>query len=136
MWRSKWFGFIVQQNARSVGGAYGPHCIERFHSEEVFSPAGTSSNSYRGAQLALARFYCARRANSKDLIQAYKWQLIASEQMSRTSNSVGKTMTMEQLLQAEEMAAEWLKKTQKLPPSSIRDVTDRPPMMGQAGVAD
>ena len=88
------------------------------------------------AQLTLGQSYWARRADSKDLIQAYKWYLIASEQISRTSKSVGKTMTMEQLLQAEQMATEWLKKTQKPPSSSIRDATDRPPEMGQGVVAD
>jgi TPR repeat protein len=88
------------------------------------------------APLALAHLYWTRRANSKDLIQAYKWHLIAREQTSRTSKSVGKTMTMEQLLQAEQMAAEWLKKTQKLPTSSIRDVTDRPPKTGLGAASD
>jgi DNA-binding NarL/FixJ family response regulator len=88
------------------------------------------------APLALAHLYWTRRANSKDVIQAYKWYLIASEQISRTSKSVGKTMTMEQLLQAEQAAAEWLKKTQKLPPSSIRDVSDRPLAMGQGAASD
>jgi hypothetical protein len=33
---------------------------------------------------------------------------------------------MEQLLQAEQLAAEWLKKTQKPSPASIRDANDRP----------
>jgi DNA-binding NarL/FixJ family response regulator len=78
------------------------------------------------AQLALARSYWTRRANSEDVRQAYKWYLIASEQISRTNKSVGDAMTMEELLQAEQMATEWLKKTQKLPPSSIGDVPDRP----------
>jgi DNA-binding NarL/FixJ family response regulator len=88
------------------------------------------------APLALAHLYWTRRASSKDLLQAYKWYLIASEQTSRTGKSVGEAMTMEQLLQAEQMAAEWLKKTQKVPPSLIRDVTDRPPAMGQSAAAD
>jgi hypothetical protein len=33
---------------------------------------------------------------------------------------------MEQLLQAEQLAAEWLKKTNRLSPTSIRDTDDRP----------
>ena len=78
------------------------------------------------AQLELARFYRTRRADSKDLIQAYKWYLIASERISRASKIVGKTMTIEQKLQAEQMAAEWLKKTQRIPPVSIRDAASRP----------
>ena len=73
------------------------------------------------AQIELARFYWARKADHKDLTQAYKWYLIASQQISRTSKSVGSAMTMEQRLEAEEMAATWLKKTDKLLPSSMRD---------------
>ena len=79
------------------------------------------------AQLELARYYWTRRSDSNDLIQAYKWYLIATRQISRTSESVAKTLTMEQLLQAEQMAVEWLKKTQKLPPMLTRDATGRPP---------
>src|ERR1700689_2954976 len=62
------------------------------------------------AQLQLARFYWSRRANYKDLTLAYKWYSIVSQQISRTSKSVESAMTMEQRLEAEEMAAEWLKK--------------------------
>ncbi len=78
------------------------------------------------AQLELARYYWTRRSDAKDLIQAYKWYLIASHQITRTSKSVGKALTMEQLLQAEQMAAEWLKKTNRLSPTSIRETDDRP----------
>ena len=78
------------------------------------------------AQLELARYYWTRKADSKDLIQAYKWYLIANHQISRTSKSVGKALTMEQLLLAEQMAAEWLKKTSKFAPTSIGEANDRP----------
>jgi two-component system, NarL family, nitrate/nitrite response regulator NarL len=61
------------------------------------------------AQLDLARFYWARRADDKDLTQAYKWYLIASQQISRASRNVGGAMTVDQRLEAEEMAAAWLK---------------------------
>jgi two-component system nitrate/nitrite response regulator NarL len=77
------------------------------------------------AQLELARYYWTRRTDAKDLIQAYKWYLIASHQISRTSKSVGKALTMEQLLQAEQLAAEWLKKTNRLSPVSVRDTDER-----------
>ena len=73
------------------------------------------------AQLELARFHWARKADYKDLTQAYKWYLIAGQQISRTSKRVGSAMTVEQRLEAEEMAAEWLKKTDKLLPGSIRN---------------
>ena len=73
------------------------------------------------AQLELARFHWARKADHRDLIQAYKWYLIASQQISRTIKSVGGAMTIEQRLEAEEMAAAWFKKADKLLPSSMRD---------------
>ncbi|MGC1300050.1 MAG: LuxR C-terminal-related transcriptional regulator [Alloacidobacterium sp.] len=76
------------------------------------------------AQLELARYYWTRRSDANDLVQAYKWYLIANHQISRTSKSIGKALTMEQLLQAEQMAAEWLKKTSRLSPASVRDAAD------------
>jgi len=88
------------------------------------------------AQLVLAQSYWTRRANSNDIIQAYKWYLIATQQISRTSKSVGKAMMMEELLQAEQMAAEWLKKAQRLPPSSIGDEADRPMKKGLGSASD
>jgi len=73
------------------------------------------------AQLELAGFHWARKADYEDLTQAYKWYLIASQQISRTSKSVGSAITVEQRLEAEEMAAAWFKKTDTLPPASVRD---------------
>jgi DNA-binding CsgD family transcriptional regulator len=73
------------------------------------------------AQLELARSHLARSADYKDLTQAYKWYLIASQQISRTTKSVSSAMTIEQRREAERMAAEWLRKTDKLGPASIRD---------------
>ena len=51
------------------------------------------------------------------------WFLIASEQITQAKNRVNHSMTMEQLLEAEQRAAEWMRKTKKHPPSSI----DNPP---------
>jgi two-component system, NarL family, nitrate/nitrite response regulator NarL len=68
------------------------------------------------AQLDLARFYWARRADDKDLTEAYKWYLIASQQISRASRNVGGAMTIDQRLEAEEMAAAWLKKPDRESP--------------------
>ena len=78
------------------------------------------------AQLELARYYWTRRTDAKDLIQAYKWYLIAGHQISRTSKSVGKALTMEQLLEAEQLATEWLKKSQKAGPTPLRSQSQRP----------
>lgn len=77
------------------------------------------------AQLELARYYWTRKSDPKDLVQAYKWYLIAGDQILRTSKTVGKALTMEQILQAEQMAAEWLKKTQKPSPAPIRETGSR-----------
>lgn len=77
------------------------------------------------AQLALAEIFSARRSGPKDLVSAYMWYLIVSEQIARAKNNVNKTMTMEQLLEAEQRAAEWMKKSKKIPPSSIEDSPSR-----------
>jgi two-component system, NarL family, nitrate/nitrite response regulator NarL len=70
------------------------------------------------AQLILAQLYGSRKANPTDTLLAYKWCLIASAQISRTSKSFSKMLTMEQLLHAEKTATDWLRKTQKIPPAS------------------
>src|SRR5579862_4415410 len=46
------------------------------------------------AQFALAQLYSARRAGPRDLVQAYMWYLIVSEQLSGAKNNINKTMTM------------------------------------------
>jgi DNA-binding NarL/FixJ family response regulator len=61
------------------------------------------------AQLALAQFYSARRADLSDVIHAYSWYSIACERISQDWKDATKTMTVDQVLQAEEMAAGWLK---------------------------
>jgi len=77
------------------------------------------------AQLALAQLYSARRSSPKDLVNAYMWYLIVNEQIARARNHVNKTMTMEQLLEAEQKAAEWMRKTRRIPPASTEDTPDR-----------
>jgi two-component system nitrate/nitrite response regulator NarL len=73
------------------------------------------------AQLALAQLYAARRAGPKDLVHAYMWFLIAGEQITQAKNHLNKSMAMEQLLEAEQKAAEWMRKMRKIPPSSIEN---------------
>jgi DNA-binding NarL/FixJ family response regulator len=58
------------------------------------------------AQFALAQFYWTRRADATDLIEAYRWCLVANQQILQTSKSLSERMTMTQLSQAEKMAAE------------------------------
>jgi phosphotransacetylase len=54
----------------------------------------------------------------KDLVHAYMWFLIAGEQITQAENHLNQSMTMEQLLEAEQRAAEWIRKMRKIPPSS------------------
>jgi len=79
------------------------------------------------AQLELARYYWTRRSDSRDLVQAYKWYLIVTSQLSRTSENVARALTMDQLTQAEQMATDWLKRANKFPHASSRDLNDRSP---------
>ena len=60
------------------------------------------------AQLALAQFYSANRTNPSDVIHTYAWYSIVCERISRDWKDVAKTMTVEQVLQAEQIATKWL----------------------------
>jgi two-component system, NarL family, nitrate/nitrite response regulator NarL len=75
----------------------------------------------QSAQLELARLYGERKADYKDLTQAYKWYLIVSQRVSEASKRIGSAMTIDQKLEAEAMAAACLKKTDRLLPSPLRD---------------
>jgi two-component system nitrate/nitrite response regulator NarL len=77
------------------------------------------------AQLALAQMYFARQAEPKDLVLAYMWYLIAHERVSRARNHINKMMSMEQLVEAEERAADWLAKSKKVVRSTIEDPDGR-----------
>jgi two-component system nitrate/nitrite response regulator NarL len=68
------------------------------------------------AQLTLAQFYSARMAGPGDAVQARMWYSVASEQLARASKDAAKGMGMDQVLQAEQMAVNWLNKSRKLPP--------------------
>jgi DNA-binding NarL/FixJ family response regulator len=73
------------------------------------------------AQLALAQFLWSRN-DLTDIEEAYKWCLIASSQIQEMSNAVSRAMTMEQLVQAEQIAADWLRKARKIPASSVTEI--------------
>jgi two-component system, NarL family, nitrate/nitrite response regulator NarL len=88
------------------------------------------------AQLILSQLYWTRKSTPTDLLLAYKWCLIASAQISRTSKSFSKTMTMEQLLYAEKMAAEWLKKSQKAAPTSIAEFREHETAVSLSAASD
>jgi two-component system nitrate/nitrite response regulator NarL len=73
------------------------------------------------AQFALAQIYSTRESGPKDLVYAYMWYLIVHEEVIKARNNINQTMTMEQLLEAEQKAAEWMRKARKIPPASIED---------------
>lgn len=62
------------------------------------------------AQLALAEYYSAHKKTAADAVHAYMWFSIASEQISRAYKDSTKGLSMDQLLQAEQMAAERMSK--------------------------
>jgi DNA-binding CsgD family transcriptional regulator len=88
------------------------------------------------AQLILSHMYRMRKTSPTDVLLAYKWCLIASAQVSRASKSISKSMSMEQLLYAEKMAADWLRKTQKHAPAPVTDISDRPIAVGLSAASD
>jgi len=69
------------------------------------------------AQLALAQFYSAKRTNPSDMLHTYAWYSIVSERISRDWKDTAKTMTVDQVLQAEQIAAKWLDNRGKTAPS-------------------
>jgi len=91
------------------------------HDEATIAICQKGAEDGLPTQLALAQLYAARRASPKDPVHAYMWFLVASEQISRSKNHLNKSMTMEQLLEAEQRAAEWMRKSKKMPPSSIEN---------------
>jgi len=58
-------------------------------------------------QVALAQFYATRRSSSSDALNAYMWHSIASEKMAESYQEATKRLTMDQILQAEQMVADW-----------------------------
>ena len=88
------------------------------------------------AQLVLSHMYRMRQTSPTDVLLAYKWCLIASAQLSRASKSISKTMSMEQLLYAEKMAADWLRKNQKHAPATVTEINERPMAMSLSAASD
>ena len=60
------------------------------------------------AQLALAQSHAANGTNPSDVLHAYAWYSIVCERISRAWKHVTKAMTVDQVLQAEQLAAGWL----------------------------
>lgn len=69
------------------------------------------------AQLALAQLYLNQRNGSQDLVEAYKWYLIATERALQSREFVTRLMTQQQIDQAQQKATAWLA-SRKRPTSS------------------
>jgi DNA-binding NarL/FixJ family response regulator len=88
------------------------------------------------AQLVLAQLYWTRKKSAADIALAYKWYLIASAQVLQASKRLKMIMSVEQLLQAETMAADWLRRNPRIPPSSIPVVSERQRAVGMGAASD
>jgi DNA-binding CsgD family transcriptional regulator len=72
------------------------------------------------AQLMLARSSWTKRASDSDVISAYLWFCVALDQVTRTKNTVKKSMNPAQLAEAERRVRERLNKSSIEPSLSIR----------------
>jgi DNA-binding NarL/FixJ family response regulator len=77
-----------------------------------------AENGLPAAQLALAQLYAARRARPEDLVQAYKWYLIASEETSHARAAVTRMLTTKQIQEAQQKASGWLARLNQNPVSA------------------
>jgi DNA-binding CsgD family transcriptional regulator len=85
------------------------------------------------AQLALAQMYLTRRTDPLDLVRAYMWYLVATEQASQAKGLITSMMTPSQMEEAQQKASAWLARLKSLPgtiegirnPKSLRSVGDR-----------
>ena len=79
------------------------------------------------AQLALAQMYWDGNGVAVDIVSAYMWFLIANEQLLRNRKRMAKMMTVEQLLEAEQRTADWLKTVKRNPAPEIQDSSGHRP---------
>lgn len=63
------------------------------------------------AQLALAQFYSSRGTSKEDALYAYKWCSVVKERLSQLCEEIANTLTVDQLVAADNMAAGALPKT-------------------------
>ncbi len=63
------------------------------------------------AQLALARIFSMGRKSDRDLVEAYAWFSIATDQITRTKNALKQDMTASQIATAERQMRERLDAT-------------------------
>ncbi len=80
------------------------------------------------AQLALAQFFAGNGTNPGEPLNAYAWYSIAMRRISRDYENAMRTMSVDQVLEAERMADSWLEKMDDKPSRRIgaqaRDLTN------------
>src|SRR5262249_50646280 len=65
------------------------------------------------AQLKLAQSHAEGIGTPKDVVSAYMWFLLVNDYVLRERNRLAKSMTMEQLLEAEEKATDRMQRAHK-----------------------
>jgi DNA-binding NarL/FixJ family response regulator len=93
------------------------------HGEALVTCQRAAEQGHLVAQLALAQFYSANRTNPNDLLNTYAWYSIVRERISQAWEDVAKTMTVDQVVQAEQMAAGWLNNSGKTSPVRSRKIS-------------
>ena len=71
---------------------------------------------------------------NRQSLRGFAIVISARQQITRAKNHVNKSMTMQQLLEAEQRAAEWMRNTRRIPPSSIED-SDEPQPRWEKGAS-
>ncbi len=93
------------------------------HSGEEFELLKKSAEAgLPAAQLALAQLYLSRRRDPQDLVEAYMWYAVATERAVQARDFIFKTLTPQQIEQAEQKAICWLPKGKRRPPARDRAV--------------
>src|SRR5271167_4489588 len=82
------------------------------------------------AQLALAQYYSARGASPSEALHTYMWYSVVSEQISRACKEATDGMTMDQMLQAEQMVRKLLNRKGKIFSIGAKETGHRPPGTG------
>jgi two-component system nitrate/nitrite response regulator NarL len=79
------------------------------HSQEEFSVLQKAAEAgLPGAEFTLSRMFFSRKRDSRDLVSAYKWHLIATSRAAEAGEAIEKTLSTEQRREAENEAKDWL----------------------------
>jgi DNA-binding CsgD family transcriptional regulator len=85
------------------------------HNTNFAGPQKAAEEGVVTAQLQMAQSYAEGLGAAKDAVSAYMWFLVVNDHVLRERNRLAKTMTMEELLEAEQRATAWLQAAKKSP---------------------